>query len=457
MFSSDTYKQRRKKLIGQVGTGLILLPANDDVPSNYPKNTFPFRQDSTFLYYCGIDLPGIFLLLNTQTDKTILYGDEQTIDDTIWTGPVTTINELAEKSGIDKVLPLTKLASDLAHNKVHYLAPYQSEIKLKVQELLNIPVLQQQKLASQTLVSAVVNQRSVKEEQEIEQIEQALNTASIPMHKAVMQHAKNGTTEAGLVSLMHKKVAEKEFHMAFQPICSIRGEVLHNTTYSNILQTGNMLLVDAGAENRMHYASDITRTTPVDGKFNAQQKEIYSIVLDAQLTCINKLKAGMYFKDIHFLAADTIAKGLKELGLIKCTSEEAVEKNIHTLFFPHGIGHMLGLDVHDMENLGEDNVGYDKTIQRSTDFGTAYLRLAKKVEANNIVTIEPGIYFIPALIEKWKQEKIFPDKINYKALENYYQFGGIRIEDTVHVQPSGAQILGDSLPKTIAEIETLCK
>ena len=456
MFSTDTYKKRRKKLIEQISSGMILFPANEYLPANYPNNVFPFRQDSTFLYYCGIDLPGIFLLIDTDNASTILYGNEQTIDDTIWTGPVTTLSELADKSGINQVLPLSKLDSDVKNKKIHFIQPYQSEIKLKMQELLNIPVKQQRESASQTLVKAVISQRSVKEEQELQQIEETFNTVSIPMHREVMQHAKSGKTEAELNSLMHKKAAEYEYQMAFQPICSIRGEVLHNNTYANILKVGNLLLVDAGAENKMHYASDITRTTPVGGRFTEQQKEIYSIILDAQLNSIKAIKTGMLYKDIHFIAARIIAKGLSDLNLIQCSPDEALELNIHTLFFPHGIGHMLGLDVHDMENLGEDNVGYDKSISRSDKFGTASLRLAKKVETNNVVTVEPGIYFIPALIEKWKHEKLFAEKINYNALESYYQFGGIRIEDTVCVQQSGAKIIGEKLEKTISEIETLC-
>ena len=456
MFSTDTYKQRRKKLMAQLKSGLILLPANDYVPANFPKNPFPFRQDSTFLYYCGIDLPGIFLLINTDKLTTTLFGDQQTIDDTIWTGPVPTLTGLAEKSGIENVLPLAKLTWEIQNKRVHFVNPYQSEIKLKLLQLLNIPVEQQNANTSKELLSAIISQRSFKEEQEIAQIEETLNKVSIPMHREVMLQAKSNTKESELVSLMHKKVAENEYQMAFLPICSIRGEVLHNNSYSNILQRGNLLLVDAGAENQMHYASDITRTTPVDGRFTKQQREIYSIVLNAQLNCINALKAGEYFMDIHFIAARTIAEGLASLGLINCSADEALDLNIHTLFFPHGIGHMLGLDVHDMENLGEDNVGYDKNTQRSNDFGTAYLRLAKKVVTNNVVTIEPGIYFIPALIEKWKGEKIFPDKINYTALKSYYQFGGIRIEDTVCVQLTGAKVLGEKLQKTIDEIETLC-
>lgn len=456
MFSANTYIQRRKKLSEKIGEGLILFPANEMLPSNFPKNTFPFRQDSTFLYYCGIDIPGIFITVNTETHETILYGNENTMDDTIWTGAIASLQQLAEKAGINKVIPLNKMEAVLQSNKVHYLLPYQKEIELLLAQLFSFSMSELSEKSSSLLLKSVIEQRLIKEEQEISQIEDALNSVSIPMHLWAMQHAKTGEREADIVSRLHQKAIEQNVQMAFQPICSVRGEVLHNTTYLNTLAKGQLLLIDAGAENKMHYASDITRTTPVDGKFNRQQREIYSIVLKAQTECIKAIKAGVLYHDIHFLAARIITQGLIDLKIFHCSQEDALTHNLHTLVFPHGIGHMLGLDVHDMENLGEDNVGYDKTISRSADFGTANLRLAKKVETNTIVTVEPGIYFIPALIEKWKSEKIFPNWINYELLKSYYYFGGIRIEDTVLVQDSDAKVLGKKLPKTISEIETIC-
>ena len=457
MFEANVYKQRREALIKNFREGIILMPANLQLPANFPKNPFKFRQDSTFLYYCGIDYPDVFLAIDIDNQQTIIFGDEQNLDDTIWTGPVETIRELADKSAINKVLPFAKLSDFLLKKKVHYIYPYQKELVIILSELLNFPIANLQENASELLTISTVKQRSIKEEIEINQIEDALNTASIPMHLLAMKNALAGKTEAEILSLMQQIVVKNNFEMAFLPICSVRGEILHNNTYNNTLQKGDLLLIDAGAENKMHYASDITRTTPVNGKFTTQQKEIYQIVLNAQLTCIESLKTGVMYRDIHFIAAKTISQGLIDLGLINTSADEAINLGLHTLFFPHGIGHMLGLDVHDMENLGEDYVGYDETIQRSTEFGTAFLRLAKKVEKNNIVTVEPGIYFIPELIQKWEADKIFTDKLNYNQLKKYLDFGGIRIEDTVLVNNTNASVLGKKLPKSIEEIETLFK
>jgi Xaa-Pro aminopeptidase len=230
---------------------------------------------------------------------------------------------------------------------------------------------------------------------------------------------------------------------------------LHNHYHGNILQEGQLVLGDFGAQNGMCYAGDITRTCPVSPTFTEVQKSIYEIVLKAEVDSIKACKAGVKYKDIHLDAAKIIASGLKEMGLMKGNVEEAVAQGAHALFFPHGLGHHIGLDVHDMEDLGEQHIGYDAETQRSDQFGTKYLRLGKRLETGNVITVEPGIYFIPELIDKWKGDGMHTDYINYDALNAFRDFGGIRIEDNILINETNSTILGDPIPKTVTEIESL--
>jgi Xaa-Pro aminopeptidase len=398
-------------------------------------------------------MPGLYLIINTQGD-TILFGNENTIEDEIWSGKLETIAENARRSGITLVRPLAALDSYLKNNgPVHYLPPYSADRKLFLAEKLGIPIHEVAVNFSKSLVKAVVDQRSIKSDSEVEQIENAF-TATELFHVEAMKMALPGEFEYKIAGQIEGTMIKHQSTPAFQVICTIHGETLHNEFYGNQLKKGQLLLVDAGAENKMHYASDITRTTPVGGRFDDRQKDVYQTVLNAQLKAISEIRPGVYYRDIHLLAAREITVGLMNLGLLKGNPDEIINSGAHALFFPHGLGHMMGLDVHDMEDLGEDNVGYDETVHRSEQFGTAYLRMAKKLKPGHVLTVEPGVYFIPALIEKWEAEKLFTQYINYSEVKKFIGFGGIRIEDNVLITTSGNRLLGKPIPKTIQEIES---
>jgi len=454
------YRQRRNILTKNIAKGIILFPANQVLPRNYAANSLPFRQDSTFLYYTGINVPDLFLVIDCQSDVTILAGHEPTIEDAIWSGPQKSLNVIAESSGIEQVLPVGRLKDKINNyqaegRKIHYLPPYTSGRNNFLSELLNIP---QQSIigeASEELIRAVIDQRSVKSDSEITEIESALDLVTGPMHRTAMKMAIEGNYEYQVVAEMYKLAKANDLEFAFPVICSVHGEVLHNESHRNKLQKGQLLVVDAGVESMNHYASDITRTTPVGGRFSAQQREIYEIVLNTQENAIKRLQPGIRYLDVHSEAARDITRGLKMLGLMRGDINGAVDAGAHALFFPHGLGHMLGLDVHDMEDLGENRVGYDEHTSRSKQFGTAYLRLAKALQPGYVVTVEPGIYFVPALIEQWREQKKHTEFINYPALKKYMQFGGIRIEDNVAITGSGCNLLGNPIVKTSDEIEAL--
>ena len=443
-----------------VKDGVILLSANQVLPRNYAGNVLPFRQDSTFLYYTGIDLPDLFVLIDCQSGDVFLAGNETTVEDAVWSGPQPTLRELAETSGIARTLSLEELKSSLngykaKHITIHYNPPYTAQKILILSELLGCHYDEVVPGASKILIDAVIAQRSVKSEEEISEIESALDQVTGPMHELAMKMAQEGIFEHEIVAEMFRLAKEKDLEFAYPVICSVRGEVLHNESHKNKLQNGQLLLIDAGVESANHYASDITRTTPVGGKFNSQQKEIYEIVLSSQLSAIESLQPGIPYRDVHFNVARIIVDGLKSLGLMKGDTDEAVNAGAHALFLPHGLGHMLGLDVHDMEDLGEDRVGYDESVTRSTQFGTAYLRMAKKLKPGYVITVEPGIYFIPALIEQWQKQKKWDPFINFSMLEKYRNFGGIRIEDNVVITDKGYRVLGKPIKKTVSEIEAL--
>lgn len=457
MFSFEIYKKRRSLLVKDMSNnGLIFLAGNNEIPMNYKANTYPFRQDSNFLYFIGIDLPRLYATIDTSTGETILFGDDITVEDAVWTGPLPRLTEWAEKSGFATVKPLKELLSGLKKNgKIHYLPPYPAERKRFLSDLLNLPVAEIESGFSVELVKAVIKQRSIKSPEEIIQIETTMNTVTSVYHQEAMKMALPGEYEYKIAGQVESTMLKHNCRPAFNIICSVRGEILHNVSYANQLKNNQLLLVDSGAENPMHYATDITRTTPVGGRFNEQQKEIYNLVLAANLQAIASIKPGTYYKEIHLNAAKIMTDGLIQLGLMTGNADEIVAEGAHALFFPHGLGHMMGLDVHDMEDLGENNVGYDETIKRSEQFGTAYLRLARKLQPGFVLTVEPGLYFIPTLVEKWKSEKKFTQYINYQNINKYLGMGGIRIEDNVLVTENSCRVLGDHIPKTISEIESL--
>lgn len=457
MFSIDTYRERRKKLIEALaGQGTLLLMGNNEVPMNYMSNPFRFRQDSNFLYFVGIDQPGLAVTIDTTSDEVILYGNEVDVEDAVWTGNVTGLSELAELSGITKIRPMDTLSYHLQRaNFLHYLPPYPADRKNFLASVFLKTTQEIETSYSHDFVQAVVRQRSIKTDEEVAQIEDALNRATAGFHVAAMKMAMPNEYEYRIAGEIESSMLKNFCAPAYPTICTVHGEILHNHHHVNQLREGQLLLVDAGAENEMHYASDITRTSPVGGKFSQQQKDIYQIVLNTLNESIQLLKPGITYQSVHTNASRIIASGLIDLGLLNGNAEEVVEAGAHALFFPHGLGHMLGLDVHDMEDLGEDIVGYDETVQRSNQFGTAYLRLARKLAPGFVLTVEPGIYFIPILIQKWKSENKFSKMINYSKIDDFINLGGIRIEDNVLITDNSHRVLGTPIPKEINEIEEL--
>jgi len=458
MFESKTYSERRLRLRNKIRSGIILILGNTESPMNYMGNTYHFRQDSNFLYFFGLDLPGLVGVIDIEDGKDCIYGNNVDIDDIIWMGPQPTINDLALKAGVLCTHPLKDLNSTIHRaikqgRKIHFTPPYRAENILMLERLMGIHPSLVQKYASVELVKSIVSLRSIKEPVEIAQIDAACDIG-YRMHTEAMKMSKPGESELNIAGTMEGIAHRYGLMPSFPIILSQNGETLHNHDHSQILKQGRLLLSDAGAENIFHYASDNTRTMPVGGRFTKQQKDIYNIVLDANNRAIELAKPGIPYLNIHLEAARVIASGLSELGLMKGDVNEAVANGAHALFMPHGLGHMMGLDVHDMEDLGENYVGYDDEISRSDQFGTAYLRLGRKLQEGFVITVEPGIYFIPALIDKWKSEKINSSFINFDKLSEYIGFGGVRLEDDILITQKGCRILGSKrIPITVEEVE----
>ena len=459
MFSKETYIHRRQILKKTIGTGLIILPGNEEVGMNYRDNIYHFRQDSSFLYYSGIDRPSLFLLIDVDANIEILFGNDLTIDQTIWTGPQETLNISAEKSGITTVQPLS-FAEAMIKNAlqqkrtIHFLPPYRSAITLKLSNWLEISPLLLAEKASVKLSKAIVAQRSYKTDEELVEIEKGVDITAA-MHLKAIQFARPGMAEYEVAAQVESTATGLGGHLAFPTILTVNGQYLHNHAGSNILQEGQLVLCDSGAETSMRYAGDMTRTFPVSKTFTAQQKEIYNIVLQAEEAAIATLKPGTLFKNSHLTACKEILIGLKSLGLVKGDLDEAVAAGAHTLFFQCGLGHMMGLDVHDMENIGEEYIGYTDTLKKSTEFGLKSLRLGKELEEGFVLTVEPGIYFVPELIDLWQAEKKYSEFINYDKVQAYRNFGGIRIEEDFLITKDAYRLLGKPLAKKAEDIEAL--
>jgi Xaa-Pro dipeptidase len=439
-------------------SGVVLMPGNDQSQMNYAANTYPFRQDSAFLYYFGLDHPGLTGLIDIDNDKTTIFGDDSSFEESIWIGPQETLSQMAERAGVTCTLSTDVLTNEInrlisSGVKVHFLPQYRVENQVKVASLCGLasPAMVDRN-ASVELVKAVADQRSIKSDDEVCEIE-AAHAITHDMYALAAKLTRPGIYEYEVVGAIEGLRGAKGCSSAFQPICTVHGEVIHNDTYLNQMKAGDLLLLDCGAESSNHYASDITRTFPVSGKFSGVQKDLYSIVLAAQDGAIAMMKPGVYFRDVHLHAARIITECLKQLGLMKGDTVAAVEAGAHALFFPHGLGHLLGLDVHDMQALGEEHVGYDEPIKRSGQFGLISLRFAKKLEQGMALTVEPGIYFIPALIDRWRSENKFTDFIDYGAIERNKGFTGIRIEDDILVTEQGSRVLGKGIPKSIEEVE----
>ncbi|MBE6268898.1 MAG: M24 family metallopeptidase [Bacteroidales bacterium] len=458
MFAKETYIERRRVLKQTVGSGLLLFLGNTEIGRNYLDNIYHFRQDSTFLYYFASDYAGLAAIIDIDEDKEIIFGNELTIDDIVWTGVQPTIKEKCERVGITETMPMARLATYLKNaqakgQRVHFLPPYRGEQQVWLQELLGIAPAAQSAAASMKFIRAVINQRNYKSAEEIEQIEEAINV-SVDMHCAAMRAVRPGTTEAQIVSIVHAEAAKHNFDLSFPIIATVNGQTLHNHAYgTEPLKEGQMFLLDSGCENAMHYAGDLTTTMPVGKHFTEQQRTVCNILRTAHLAAVNALKPGIEFRDVHNIVLTEIAKGMTDLGLMKGNPEEAARAGAACMFLPHGLGHMMGLDVHDMENLGEVNVGYEEGRSKSTQFGFKSLRLAKALEPGYVFTVEPGIYFIPDLIDKWRAEKQFTDFICYDKLDAWRNFGGIRNEEDWLVFEGGARRLGKYKPMSPEEIE----
>lgn len=458
MFKRDTYIERRKILKEKVGKGLVLFFGNDDSPMNYTDNTYHFRQDSTFLYYFGIQQPGLAAVIDIDNDCDIIFGDEYTVEDFVWMGPQATIVSKAECCGVEKVLPAKQLVQvlDLAKQRaqsIHFLPLYRPENKIKLQELLGVAPRDVADQFSIELVKAVVSQREIKTDEELAQISQAVDV-SVDMHVAAMRCARPGMTEAQVTAEVHKVALAAGGNISFPIIATQNGQTLHNHYHGNTINEGDLFLVDAGFENEMAYAGDLSSTFPVSKTFTGAQREIYELTLDSHQAAIDALGLGIPFKDAHIAACTTIFDGLKAMGFTKGNAYDAFEAGAHALFFPCGTGHMMGLDVHDMEDLGEVWVGYDGQ-PKSTQFGLKSLRLARPLLAGHVFTIEPGIYFIPDLIDQWRAQNKFNDFINWEKVDSYRNFGGIRNEEDFVMTENGAKLLGKPKPKTIDEVEAI--
>lgn len=457
MFKKEIYIERRNQLKKELGAGIALFPGNGEAAFNYPANTYHFRQDSHFLYYFGLDHPGFAGIIDVDNDKDYIFGNDFDIEDIIWMGMQPKVADMASEVGVQHTATLDDLTSFIktAQSKrtpIHYLPPYRGTTIIQMAELLGKSNHEIKKGASEKLIRAVVKQKEIKDAYEIAEIEKAVDIAYL-MHTTAMKMAKPGVVEQEIAGTIEGISLALGGPVSFPIILSMDGQTLHNHYHGNILEQGRMMVTDAGAETQLHYSSDITRTVPVGGKFNARQREIYETVLNALNQSTAAIKPGLKYRDMHFIAAREIVKGLKGIGIMKGDVDDAVAAGAHTLFFPHGLGHMMGMDVHDMEGLGENYVGYDENTVRSEQFGTAYLRLGKELRPGFVLTVEPGCYFIPALIDKFRGEGKFTDFINYDKVETYKDFGGIRIEDDVLVTDSGYRILGKPIPKSVEEVE----
>jgi len=457
MFAPVTYRDRRRvlqdTLIGLGEQGLLLFLGNDESPCNYTDNTYPYRQDSTFLYYFGIDRPGFAAVMDLDEGGTTVYADDPDIEAIVWTGPQPSTAELAAGGGVDDAAPAGALADRAARaraagRRVHVLPPYRAENKLRLMDLLDARGAPE---ASVPFIRAVAEQRAVKSAEELAEIESAVDL-SIDMHLAGMRMARPGMREADIAARVTEIALAGGAGLSFPVIATIHGETLHTHFHGNVLKPGDVFLLDCGAESPEHYAGDVSSTFPVDRSFTSRQKDIYRIVLEAHLAAVAAAAPFVPMREVHRVACRRIAEGMKDLGLMHGDVDDAVQAGAHALFFPCGTGHMLGLDVHDMEDLGEVYVGYEGQ-PKSTQFGLKSLRLARPLKPGFVFTIEPGVYLIPELVRQWQAEGRFTDFVDYAAVERWIGAGGMRIEEDVTVTDDGCRILGKWRPRTIEEVE----
>lgn len=453
MFDKEVYINRRKKLKENFKGGLILIPANNYSPLDCKDNTYPFMQDATFRYYFGIDHPALIGIIDLDNNEDLIFGNDYTMSDIIWMGKQKYLKDLAKDVGIEKFVEKENLKSFLkTRENVRFTNQYKADTIMYLSSLLDINPFEFDKHSSLDLVKAIIAQRNIKDKIEIDEIENAVNTTK-EMHLAAMKNVKAGMKEYELVAEVQKAAKKDNAYFSFQTILTKNGQILHNHSHNNTLENGDLVLLDCGALNINGYCGDMTSTFPVSGKFTTRQKTIHNIVRDMFDKAFSLVKAGVFYRDVHLEACKVLANGLKELGLLKGSVEDIVASGAHALFMPHGLGHMMGMTVHDMESFGEVYVGYDEEIQKSKQFGLASLRLGRRLQVGYVFTIEPGIYFIPDLFEKWKNEKTHQEFLNYDEIQKYMDFGGIRMERDVLITEDGARILGDVFPRTADEIE----
>ncbi len=462
MFPKQTYIDRRQQLKELLKGGLVILFGNNESPNNYPNNSyFPFRQDSTFLYYFGIQRDGLVGVIDIDNDQEMLFGDDIDVENIVWMGYTPSVAELAAQMGVTKTAPMKDLSALLrpykegGNGNLHFLPPYRYDIKLQILDLLGIHPSQQKEKASLELIRAVVKMRSVKTAEEIEEMERAAEIGYL-MHTTAMRLIKPGVTEKFVAGQIDGIAHSYGAQVSFATIFTQHGEIMHGNPSLTPMEAGRLALCDCGAETINNYCSDNTRTMPVSGKYTQRQLDIYSIVEDCHDLVLDVAKPGVKYIDCHFAVARLMTDRLKELGLMKGDTEEAVRAGAHAMFLPHGLGHMMGMDVHDMENLDQINVGFDNETRPILDqFGTNCLRMGRRLEEGFVVTDEPGIYFIPALIDDWRKSGHCAEFLNFDKLEEYKDFGGIRIEDDILITRDGCRFLGEKRipyhPKDVEE------
>ena len=450
--SKETYIRRRAQLKRDMGSGLLLFLGNGEAAMNYADNTYRFRQDSTFLYFFGLDYAGLAAVIDVDNDREIIFGNELTIDDIVWTGTMPSLRELAATVGISDVRPMSELVTIVKGKSVHFLPPYRGDHRVWLWELLGVEPAAQPAKASVPFIKAIVSQRNHKDEEELRLIEESVDL-STKMHLAAYRTVRPGIHENEVAAVVEEVACRPGGALSFPTIATVQGQVLHNHGFIHDLKEGDIFLLDAGAETRSHYAGDLSSSMPVGERFTQRQAEVYEIHLRSFWAAVDKLQVGRPFREAHIAAATEIARGMKELGLMKGDPAEAAEAGAYALFFPCGLGHMMGLDVHDMENLGEQYVGYAEGTVKSTQFGFKSLRLARPLEPGFVFTVEPGIYFIPELMDKWEAEGQFRDFICYDRLGPWRNFTGLRNELNYVMTEQGARLLGTiKKPMTIEEV-----
>lgn len=460
MFDSLIYQKRRQALREKIQSGIILFLGNNEAPANYPDNTYKYRQDSSFIYFFGQSHPGYAGIIDVDNGEEYFFGDDVDMDDIIWMGPQPSVKELAAQVGVEKSFPIDKLKDFVGkvisqRRKIHFLPPYRHDTMMQLEGLTGIRASMTRSHASVELIKAVVSLRSAKEPCEIAEIDKACNVG-YEMHTAAMRLCKPGVSEQYIAGILEGIAASYGRMVSFATILSQNGETLHNHDHSQLLQEGRMMLTDAGAELMSYYCSDHTRTIPVGGKFTSRQRDVYNIVLACHDKALELARPGITYKSVHLEVCKALAQGLKDLNLMKGNVDEAVAAGAHALFLPHGLGHMMGLDVHDMENLGQNYVGFDDEVQPSSQFGLSALRMGRRLQEGFVITDEPGCYFIPALIDKWRAEKLHTDFLNFDEIEKFKDFGGIRLEDDILITPEGSRFTGEKhIPITIEEVENI--